>query len=562
MTERPKVLVIGLDGATWSVLGPWMDDGTLPNLRAIRDRGVHGELVSTFPPLTPPAWATFLTGKNPAKHGVFHFAQVHDDVTDLSAGTPDIVDSRDIRSATLWDIVSHHERELVTINVPMSYPPRPVNGVMVTCLLTPADAKVFTYPPELSELLPDYRIDLERFIGDKPFARDEEGAKKKRTVEPSLELLDEFMEMEQSRATVSLELARTEPWDVFTVVFTGPDRLGHYLWTYHHLDEDADDDARRLHAGIRQVYRIIDDAVGQLVEVAGDTSHVVVLSDHGMGATHRHNVHWNSWLLGKGLLRPDSAAASAPDALLLRLRLPRDRIGRIVRRIPGLRSSAVIERARTAPAMRPDVAASEAYYVRLFDPLGGIRVTATGTRRDEIIDGLLGALPDVIDPENGRRVVRRAFRRETYFEGPYAERMPDILLLMDPDYGSSDRISHYSSIVTPRTSIGDSGAHELEGVVMLAGPEIATDVPLEDANIADVAPTILHLLGLPVPDDMDGSVLSRAMTEASRADRPVQSSGAFERWPSEAEAEIAEAESFDSDDDRVRDRLRDLGYVE
>ena len=115
MTERPKVLVIGLDGATWDVLKPWMEDGTLPNLRAIRDRGAHGDLESTLPPLTPPAWSTFLTGKNPAKHGVFHFAQVDDDITDLAAGTPDLVDSRDIHSATLWDIVSHHDRELVTI---------------------------------------------------------------------------------------------------------------------------------------------------------------------------------------------------------------------------------------------------------------------------------------------------------------------------------------------------------------------------------------------------------------------------------------------------------------
>lgn len=561
--KRPKVLVVGLDGATWSVLEPWMQDGTLPNLAAIRERGVGGDLASTYPPLTPPAWATFLTGKNPGKHGVFHFARVDDDVTDLAAGTPELVDSRDIRSATIWDIVSHHDRQLVTINVPMSYPPRPVNGVMVTCLLTPADATVFTYPPELSELLPDYRIDLERFIDEKPFARDEEGAKSKRTVEPSLQLLEEFAEMERSRAATALELARTEPWDVFTVVFTAPDRMGHYLWNYHLLDEGADAEARRLNVGIREVYGIIDAAIGDLVAAAGEDVHVVVLSDHGMGPTHTSNVHWNSWLLEHDLLRPSASARSSPDALLLRLGLPRDRVGRLVRRIPGIGSSGLVERMRKAPSVAPDTQSSEARYVRLFDPLGGIAVQATGQRREEIIGMLLEELPAVTDPRTGRAIVRTAFRREEYFEGPAAERMPDVLLLMDPAYGSSTRVSNYSSVVTERTVVGDSGAHQFEGIFMLTGPEVqGATAAFEGAGIVDIAPTILHLLDLPVPDDMDGTVLGGALTESSRTSHPVRSSSPLPRWPSEEEAAEAIAAAFTSDDERVRERLRDLGYVE
>jgi hypothetical protein len=141
--------------------------------------------------------------------------------------------------------------------------------------------------------------------------------------------------------------------------------------------------------------------------------------------------------------------------------------------------------------------------------------------------------------------------------------MPDVLLLMDPAYGSSTRISSYSSIVTARAVSGDSGAHHFEGVFMLAGPEIAATTNAYDgAGIVDIAPTVLHLMDLPVPDDMDGDVLSAALTEASRTSHPVRSSPPLPRWPSEEEAAKAVAESFESDDERVRDRLRDLGYVE
>ncbi len=142
MTER--ILIIGLDGATWTVLEPYIAAGALPNIARLRDGGVHGELRSTIPPLSAPAWATFMTGKSPARHGVFHFRR-------QDAGG--IVDGRNIDSATLWDVLSHQNRRSIVINMPMTYPPRPVAGVVVTGLLTPPDAPVFTYPPELSERL-------------------------------------------------------------------------------------------------------------------------------------------------------------------------------------------------------------------------------------------------------------------------------------------------------------------------------------------------------------------------------------------------------------------------
>lgn len=563
MARTSSVLVVGLDGATWSVLDSWLCDGTLPNLARVRASGVSGALESTLPPLTPPAWASFLTGKNPGKHGVFHFTELDGESLDASAGAR-LVDSTSIRSSTLWDILGHHGRRLVTINVPMSYPPRPVNGAMLTCLLTPPDAPVFTYPAELSELLPDYRIDLDRFIGEKPFARDESGERRKRTVEPSIELVEEFRQMEEIRGRTALDLMASEPWDVFTVVFTAPDRMGHYLWPYHFPPaENSVPEHAELHDAVRGVYRVIDDAIGRLVERAGPEVHVVVLSDHGMGAAYTKNAHWNTWLYRRGLVAVERRTSSRPDALLLRLGISRDRIGKAIRRIPSLGASRVVARARALPTAGIDRRRSTAYYVRLFDPLGGIHINATGRERERIRAGLRDDLATVTDPETGRPVLSQIVDREEAVEGPYAERLPDLLLLMDPAYGSSDRLTGYSSVVTDRATPGDPGGHRMEGILALAGPGIGPGgASIGGARIVDVAPTILHLLDLPIPDDLDGRVLTQALAVGSLGGRPIRIGPPLGRWPTETGSEQGQASTHTHGDEQVRDRLRALGYVE
>lgn len=565
MPADKRVLILGLDGATWTILDRWIKDGTLPNLARLRERGAWGPLASTIPPLTPPAWASFLTGKNPGRHGVFHFAEVDARTSDIAAGTPTIVDARSIQSPTLWDVLGHAGRRIVTMNTPMSYPPRPVNGVMVTCLLTPPDAPAFTWPVELTPFLREsgYRIDLDRFIDEKPFARDEQGEKPKRTVEASVELVREFESMEEIRAQTALDMMRTEPWDVFTIVFTAPDRMGHYMWS-HHLPEDLDGspEATAIQAAIQAFYRRLDGLMGEIVQEAGPDATVVVLSDHGMGPMFRRHVQWNDWLHRRGLITVAGGSTASPDALLLRLRLPRDRIGRLLKRIPILRRSRVVERARRAKTARIDLDRSQAYYVRLFDPVGGIRVNAQGAERDALIDRLLTDLRTANDPATGRPIVSQADRREKFFDGPHVSRLPDIIIVMDESLGSSDRLSSYSALVTDRPGVGDPGAHRIDGVLIVAGPDVEPrPEPLAGASIVDVAPTVLHLAGLPVSEGMDGRVLTEVLT-ASAADRPVGRIPEGERWPSDAEAVFVETGRAAEDDDQVRERLRALGYVE
>ena len=561
-----RVLIIGLDGATWTVLSPWMEDGSLPNLARLRAEGSWGDLMSTIPPLTAPAWSTFLTGKNPGKHGVFHFIPLDDaaETEDVQqkADKIDVVDARSIQSATLWDILAHHGRKVGAINVPMSYPARPVNGFMITCLLTPPQASIFTYPPELSKQLTDYQIDLDRFIEEKPFARDVSGARKKRIVKPSLQLVKEFEEMEDKRAKAALDLMTTQPWDTFMVVFTATDRMGHYLWPYHQKPaEGASEEHQALYQAVHNLYKRLDEHIGELIQKAGENTTVVVMSDHGMGPIYHKNTHWNNWLYKNGFLAIDQRSSKSVDGWLLRLRIPRDSIRRVLRRIPGLYSSKVVQKAKEAPTARIDYAHSKAHYVKIFDPVGGIYVHAKGEERERLRDELISKIRETRDPSNGKPIVREVYRREECFWGEHVDDLPDIIILMHPEYGSSDRLSNYSSIVTDRPQISDPGGHHIEGVFIAKGPKIVhTPDPLADLSITDLAPTILYALGLPIPEDMDGKVITQIFDPTGVQAHPVQFGSAFGRWPSEEEAQSI-LEETPSGEEVILDRLRALGYV-
>jgi predicted AlkP superfamily phosphohydrolase/phosphomutase len=564
MDSQNKVLIIGLDGATWTVLDPYIEKGWLPNLARLRSQGCWGELRSTLPPLTAPAWSSFVTGKNPGRHGVYHFVVLDDLPAGSEERKDEIVDGRSIKSSTLWDILGHHERKVGVINVPMSYPPRSVNGFMVTCLLTPPNAPVFTYPPELSQRLTGYQIDLDRFIEQKPFARDLQGERQKRVVKPSLQLMQEFYDMEEKRAQTALELMDTEPWDAFMVVFTATDRMGHYLWPYHRVkDLDGSAESRSLHEAILRFYKRLDQNVGALVEKAGPDASVVIMSDHGMGPIYTKNTHWNNWLYKKGYLSLEKNSAKTADGWFLRLGLPRDRIRSLVKQIPGLSDSRLFEKARKARTACIDFTESKAYYVRIFDPVGGIRINGQGQAKQVLREALMEELKKVLDPNTGQPIVRWVYRREEVYQGPYADEMPDIILVMYPDYGSSDRVSNYSSIVTDRPQIGDPGGHHIEGIFIAAGSKIqARPDPLFGLQIEDIAPTVLHLMELPVPEDMDGNVLAEILTEESLKSWPVQKGSALGRWPSEADANVPDIELMPEEEEIVRDRLRALGYLD
>jgi predicted AlkP superfamily phosphohydrolase/phosphomutase len=561
MKKNNKVLILGLDGATWDVLDPWISNGTLPNLGRLRKRGSWGVLSSTIPPVSAPAWSSFMTGKRPGKHGVFHFIDLfgRDGAMD---GRPEIINARSLKSSTLWDIMGHHDRAVASINVPMTYPPRPVNGLMITGLLTPRNASNFTYPPELSNELTDYIIDLDRFIDTKP-AQDTHDLE---TVAPTLTMVQEFRDMLEKRAEAGFSLMDSRPWDIFTLVFTGTDRMGHYLWHYHR-SPDANDppEIQALCSAVQNYYARLDEILGEFIAKAGEGVTTIVMSDHGMGPNNTKLMHWNTWMNQKGWTSAssDTARLSDPDSWFRRLGLPRDKIGRLVRRIPGLAKRRLVKKVKDKSSTGVDENQSQAYCVPIFRTFAGVRINLEGEQKEALQQEIVEELKNIFDPDTGETVVQQVYLGEDYYNGPYAENIPDIIICMKPDYGCSYRLSHYSSVITEIQTYRGRGNHHSEGIFIASGPDILTNPePLTGMNIEDIAPTALYLMDLPVPSDMDGHVLNGIFDPAFLESQPVTLGEPLGLWPSEEGAAFSDEISSDEDEEQIRERLRGLGYLD
>jgi predicted AlkP superfamily phosphohydrolase/phosphomutase len=340
--------------------------------------------------------------------------------------------------------------------------------------------------------------------------------------------------------------------------------MGHYLWQYH-LEEGLPDDAesRSLHESIVAFYRMVDAAIGELVEAAGEETMVVVASDHGMGPSYTKIAHWNDWLHEQGYLELAESSRRTVDGWLLRLGLARDRLRRLAGRVPGLLDSRIANAVRAAPTAVVDAARSTITYERIFDPVGGFRISAAGDERDALRTELMTRLVHMRDPETGKPIIEQVMTREECFSGPYTSTAPDVIIVMKPEYGSSDRMSHYSAVVTERPEIRDPGSHQMNGIIVMCGDGIPHDSePLDGVAIEDVAPTVLHRLGVGVPSDMDGRVLEEVFDAADSTSRRPRTVAPQGRWPSEEEAQRHLADKDSDDEKAVLDRLRALGYFE
>jgi predicted AlkP superfamily phosphohydrolase/phosphomutase len=214
-----RVIVVGLDGGTWSVLDPLLEDGHMPALKALRDGGCWGTLKSTIPPLTAPAWASLITGKNPGKHGIYQFAPI--DRSLYQGNVTRIVNSQTVQGATLWNILGAAGKRVGVMNVPLTYPPSKVNGVMVTGMLTPRQSEHFTYPPELSSRLKDYTIDVS--MGESKYGvlsdldtADHQSLKR---------LIEELKNLATGRTDKALEFLNEYSPDFFILLFTETERM-------------------------------------------------------------------------------------------------------------------------------------------------------------------------------------------------------------------------------------------------------------------------------------------------------------------------------------------------
>jgi predicted AlkP superfamily phosphohydrolase/phosphomutase len=556
MSNRRKTLIIGLDGATFTVLKPWMEDGTLPNLKRVAEAGVSAPLGSTVPPVTAPAWISFMTGKDPAHHGVFDFVRPTSEGRAVS-----IVSHADIRHETLYTLLKRHGRRVSTVNMPITYPLPPVDGAAISGMLTPGSAEDTMFPPNLPEELAAAGIDYVRDVGWE------------RAEGQEVELVDRMIHCTRERIKAAKHLMQRYPWDCFMVVFTCTDRVQHSLWHYlFEWPEVANDPekTRAVRSRLIAFYQLLDSFIGDSFDSLDDETTLLILSDHGFGPL-RGKLQVNTFLEREGWLALDRAALSAFRQGVRR----RERVKRLIGRVDvfDLWGRLLPRLIRRPKRMRNyfflqciDWSRTRAFSVSNTEQ--GIYINLKGRQRQGIVepgeeyerlrDEIIGALGRLQCPDDSAPLVSRVYKKEEIYGGPYAHAAPDIVFVLKEGEFVAD-VQPVEHLFEPRTWHTGSGTHRMEGILFAAGNNIRAHATLDGATIPDVAPTVLYNMGLPIPDDMTGRVLAPIFTEEFRqAAAPTFEKGKGSRTA----AGSGDPRSFSADEQAdLEARLRDLGYL-
>jgi predicted AlkP superfamily phosphohydrolase/phosphomutase len=526
------LLVIGVDGATFDLLDNWILSGDLPNLAYLIKNGTRANLESTLPPITAPAWASFITGKNPQKHGVFDFFKPG--IYPLQ-----MVNSSDIRSPFFWDYLTAAGIKAGILNLPVTFPPRPLNGFLIPGLLSPDQGRT-TYPPSLlepySSKLGSYQLTPQTLYW------------------PGSEMsyLAELMSVTDVQIAYALHLIQDHKPDIAVIHFLATDIAQHKLWK--HLDADHPWHnptlATEVVMEVKRLFGRIDQAIGQLRTNAGEDTTVLILSDHGFGPMWR-TVNLNNWFKEHGLLelRRD---------LRVRLRhwlAEHPFLAAVTRRL--LRSTTTKELLRMDDIDWGKTSAfsmghcGQVYINRQGAfPQGSVSPDEISVVRDQVLRCLRG----LKDPDTGEAVVDHIIPAQESLDGSNLFSGPDFHIIMDGYRAVAHPLFAADGKIITELPQGDSGFHRPDGVFIAHGPSIRVGSQLNQARIIDLAPTILHLLGVPVPEDMDGVVLEDVLTTAfhrahpQKYQKPLQYDGLGAQQKAEEQSEVEE-------------RLRALGYL-
>jgi predicted AlkP superfamily phosphohydrolase/phosphomutase len=548
-----KVLVIGLDGATFELLRPWMDEGHMPNLKRLMDSGAVGDLESTCPPLTAAAWVTFATGVNPGKHGLFDFVFPRDGSYEVLVANPRL------RSAEpMWSIASRHGKKVAIISVPMTYPPEPVNGIMLSCFMTPSPASEYTYPTELKRELADKGFQFETAISEKHRSGDVG------------KFLDEVALSTRHRVETVLYLMREREWDLFTFVFQSTDLLQHELWRLvdqSHPRHSESESAQYLERW-KQHYDLLDGYLGDMLEAAGSDTNVIVMSDHGFGRV-THLFYVNNWLLEHGYLVRKHGLWAAFKQWTYRLGWTPMSVFKLLTYLhlawlrQGFRFGQKYGPAKKIFFSFDDIDWSQTRAFS-FGNFGQIYLNVRGRQQRGIVepgeeyDRLCAAISSqllaFVDPLTMKPFIERVIKKDEVYSGRHFADAPDLIALSrNLEYVSFGTTDFGSNQVTGKI-FGMTGYHRMNGVLIMHGPDVKAGGRIGGAAIVDLAPTILYLLGVPVPEEMDGRVLWELIDQPSF-------NGLKKAGVTAPGGDLNESAYTDEEEAQVQERLRELGYL-
>jgi predicted AlkP superfamily phosphohydrolase/phosphomutase len=455
----PKCLIIGLDSAAPAlVFDRWRNE--LPTLRGLIERGAYGRLLSTNPPITVPAWTAMMSSRDPGELGFYGFRNRKDHSYDGYA----FANSSLVKFPRLWDWLGAAGKHCVVLGVPQTYPPTPVNGEMVTCFLTPSTKAQYTYPPDLKaevERVTDgYVLDVDDF----------------RTPDKQ-SLLRRCYEKTDKHLALAKHLLATRPWDFFMFVEMGVDRMHHGFWSYMDPEHHKYEPGNPLEGAMLAYYKHVDRQLGEILALCPADTLVLVVSDHGARKMDG-GICFNEWLIEHGYLTLAEPVTKPTP------------IGKV--RIDWAKTKAW---------------GDGGYYGRCFmnvrgrEPSGTIDPADYETVRNELIAGIEA----ITDPQ-GRKIGSKAFRPEDLYRAVNGV-APDLIVYFGNLSWRSVGAVGMGGIHTFENDTGpDEANHDWYGLFVLTtnGAPAPLRGVQEGVTIYDVAPTLLHLLGQPIPDGLAG----------------------------------------------------------
>ncbi len=474
MTER--VIVIGLDGATWDLIDPMVREGKLPCIARLVEEGKRADLISCIPPTTFPAWKCYSTGMGPGKLGVFGMFR-----PDFQRRRIEIPSSLSFGRPELWDTLGDMGFRVCVLNMPTTYPVKEVNGAMVGGPFSSSSG--YTYPPDIERRL------LHR-IGYRPFMEE------LIISEDKASLVGAAKEIISTRFEAAKLLREEFDPDFIHLTVFHIDTLQHFLWGTPELEG---------------VWTHIDGLIQDLLSHLGEGWSVVLVSDHGFGKT-RYKFYVNNWLIREGLLAVRGGKGRALGRIgvdrgrvyrglkrvglisLAKRLLPTSTLRRLARSLPSEDGTMEVEGLEGSIVWEKTVAINNNECVFIDPP--------DEDRRREIVErvrtGLLG-----VESPSGERAVRRVLSREEAFWGPHVDIAPDLVIIPSEGFEPKSTILMSGELFTDESASGKAH-HRMEGIFLAWGPIAGPLERVERMSIMDVAPTILRFMGVEARPDMDG----------------------------------------------------------
>ncbi|MGH2752250.1 MAG: alkaline phosphatase family protein [Actinomycetota bacterium] len=536
-----RVLMLGLDGATYSVLEPAFEAGHMPHFKALMERSAQGVLTSTVPPYTPPGWTSIFTGQNPGRHGIFGFTLGN---IQQPRG---LVRLDRVRSPAIWNAVNHQGRRMGVFNVPMTWPPPPVDGFAVSGMLTPEGGGEtpdnYTHPPGLAG---DIKAAVGRYQIDIEVDYDQDWK--------STEIIERLSRnLAAKRAALHVLLEKETDLPLLFAVLEAPDRLMHVHYKY--IDPRCEHfhrlEAQAIRTRAWEFFDEMDHMIADLLAWAGNDAYIVTMSDHGFGPKDK-SVNVNVALREWGLLSVGGAGQVTKSA----------GVRKVARRAKKVLPKSVWQRAKGAAQSSIDWSRTKAFSAPI--PQQGIYINLEGREPHGVVgrsdyeavrDEIIARFSELIDPDDGRPVVDHIHRREEVVEGPEAVHAPDLFPVCRAySYELSDGL--YSPSVLDDYRDLPRGFHHMDGIFGIAGPGVEARRGCK-AHLYDMTPTALYLAGLKLPE-MDGRVLTELLPASLVEARPVQ----IEPMDLPLAGEGVSATPYSAEEEaQIEESLKNLGYL-